>query len=129
MRKMLCTLAALFAVTLLGGADQAKIKIGFLVKQPEEPWFQTEWTFAQKAADADGFELIKIGVTDGGKVLAAIDDLGTVGASGFVICTPDPRLGPAIVAKAQQNHDGGRSIRGRQRQHHDHRAAPGHEPA
>ncbi|MGQ7151794.1 hypothetical protein ACUODF_16050, partial [Escherichia coli] len=22
---------------------------GFLVKQPEEPWFQTEWKFADKA--------------------------------------------------------------------------------
>ena len=24
-------------------------KLGFLVKQPEEPWFQTEWKFADKA--------------------------------------------------------------------------------
>jgi L-arabinose transport system substrate-binding protein len=103
MRRMAWTVVVGLALALLSGADQAKIKIGFLVKQPEEPWFETEWTFAQKAADADGFELIKIGATDGGKVLAAIDDLGTVGASGFVICTPDPRLGPAIVAKAAQN--------------------------
>ena len=26
------------------------VKIGFLVKQAEEPWFQTEWAFAEKAA-------------------------------------------------------------------------------
>jgi L-arabinose transport system substrate-binding protein len=25
------------------------VKIGFLVKQAEEPWFQTEWAFAEKA--------------------------------------------------------------------------------
>jgi L-arabinose transport system substrate-binding protein len=25
------------------------LKLGFLVKQPEEPWFQTEWKFADKA--------------------------------------------------------------------------------
>ncbi|MBN1411326.1 MAG: hypothetical protein JW969_10825, partial [Spirochaetales bacterium] len=27
-----------------------KIKIGFLVKQPEESWFQKEWEFAEQAA-------------------------------------------------------------------------------
>jgi len=26
------------------------VKIGFLVKQAEEPWFQTEWAFAEKPA-------------------------------------------------------------------------------
>ena len=83
--------------------SNAGIKIGFLVKQPEEPWFQTEWAFAQKAADEHHFSLIKIGATDGEKVLAAIDNLAAQGAKGFVICTPDVRLGPAIVAKAQQS--------------------------
>lgn len=78
------------------------IKLGFIVKQPEEPWFQTEWKFAQKAADDNHFQLIKIGATDGEKVLAAIDNLAAQGAQGFVICTPDVRLGPAIVAKAGQ---------------------------
>jgi len=79
----------------------AKIKLGFLVKQPEEPWFQYEWKGADKAAAQYGFELIKIGVPDGEKTLAAIDSLAANGAKGFVICTPDVRLGPAIVAKAK----------------------------
>jgi L-arabinose transport system substrate-binding protein len=83
-----------------GGGGGEKIKIGFLVKQPEEPWFQTEWKFAQKAADENGFELVKIATTDGEKALAAIDNLAAQGAKGFVICTPDVRLGPAIAAKA-----------------------------
>jgi L-arabinose transport system substrate-binding protein len=78
-----------------------KIKIGFVVKQPEEPWFQLEWKFAQQAADKDGFELIKIAAPDGEKALGAIDNLAASGAQGFVICTPDVKLGPAIVAKAQ----------------------------
>ena len=85
-----------------GGGD--KIKIGFVVKQPEEPWFQLEWKFAQQAADKDGFELIKIAAPDGEKALGAIDNLAASGAQGFVICTPDVKLGPAIVAKAQ-SHD------------------------
>lgn len=115
--KHLCTL--LCALALCVGCDQPsstattspssasatgqKIKIGFLVKQPEEPWFQTEWAFAQKAADKNGFELLKIGTPDGEKVLAAIDNLAANQAQGFVICTPDVRLGPAIVAKAKAN--------------------------
>jgi L-arabinose transport system substrate-binding protein len=86
-----------------GPAAPAKIKLGFLVKQPEEPWFQYEWKGADKAAAQYGFELIKIGVPDGEKTLAAIDSLAANGAQGFVICTPDVRLGPAIVAKAKAN--------------------------
>ncbi len=85
------------------GAAPAKIKIGFLVKQPEEPWFQFEWKGAEAAGAKNGFEVIKLGVTDGEKVMAAIDNLTTVGAKGFVICTPDVRLGPAIANKAKQN--------------------------
>ncbi len=77
-----------------------RLKLGFLVKQQEEKWFQDEWKFAQKAADQYGFELLKIAVPDGEKVLTAIDNLGAQGAQGFVICTPDVKLGPAIVAKA-----------------------------
>lgn len=87
--------------TKAAATDTKKIKIGFLVKQPEEPWFQNEWKFAQKCADKYGFDLVKIGAKDGEKVLSAIDNLGAQGAQGFVICTPDVRLGPAIMAKAK----------------------------
>jgi L-arabinose transport system substrate-binding protein len=77
-----------------------KVKLGFLVKQPEAPWFQQEWKGADAAAAKYGAELIKLGVPEGGKVGAAIDRLAAAGAQGFVICTPDVRLGPAIVAQA-----------------------------
>jgi len=80
-----------------------KVKIGFLVKMPEEPWFQNEWKFARKCADKYGFEVVTIGTPDGGKVLAAIDNMGAQGAQGFVICTPDVKLGPAIVQRARRN--------------------------
>lgn len=77
------------------------VKIGFFVKQPEEPWFQLEWKFAEQAARDLGFTLIKTGANDGEKALAAIDSFAAAGAQGFVICTPDTKLGPAIVAKAR----------------------------
>ena len=93
----------LIACTVAGCAKkEEKIKLGFLVKQPEEPWFQYEWKGADKAAAQYGFEVVKLGVPDGEKVIAAIDNLAAQGAKGFVICTPDVRLGPAIVRKARQ---------------------------
>ncbi len=78
------------------------VKIGFLVKMPEELWFQNEWKYGQQAADKYGFELLKIGIPDGNKTLSAIDNLAAKGAQGFVICIPDTRLGPAVMAKAAQ---------------------------
>jgi len=83
------------------GTPPGSVKIGFLVKQPEEPWFQFEWQGAEAAAQKHQFQLVKLGVQDGEKVLAAIENLAASGAQGFVICTPDVRLGPAIVAQAK----------------------------
>src|ERR1700722_6319957 len=93
------TSAALIGAPVAQAADE--IKIGFLVKQPEEPWFQDEWKFAQIAAKEKGFTLVKIGAPSGEKVMSAIDNLAAQKAQGFVICTPDVKLGPGIVAKAK----------------------------
>ena len=79
-----------------------KVKIGFVVKQPEEAWFQLEWRFAEQAARKYGFELVKLEARDSERALAVIDTMAIQGVKGFVICTPDVRLGPQIVAKAQQ---------------------------
>ncbi len=97
------SLAVLAGAWLAGSAfgAAAPVKIGFLVKQPEEPWFQLEWKFADQAAKELGFSLVKIGATDGEKVLSAIDNLAAGGAQGFIICTPDTHLGPGIAAKAR----------------------------
>ncbi len=104
MSKIRAFLVALVMTGLvLSTVATAAEKIGFLVKQPEEPWFQVEWKFAEKAGQDLGFDVIKIGVPDGEKTLNAIDNLAAAGAKGFVICTPDVRLGPAIMAKARAN--------------------------
>ncbi|WP_026971572.1 substrate-binding domain-containing protein [Aliagarivorans marinus] len=106
--QKLLSIAALAGMTMLSasanaffGSKDDSIKLGYLVKQPEEPWFQTEWSFAEKAGEEYGFEVIKMAVPDGEKTLNAIDTLAASGAKGFVICTPDPKLGPAIMAKAK----------------------------
>ncbi|SLM63109.1 MULTISPECIES: arabinose ABC transporter substrate-binding protein [Dickeya] len=102
MHKFTRVMAAIgLAAVMSQSAIAESMKLGFLVKQPEEPWFQTEWRFADKAGKDLGFEVMKIAVPDGEKTLNAIDSLAASGAKGFVICTPDPKLGPAIVAKAR----------------------------
>ena len=79
------------------------VKIGFLVKLAECSWFQDEWKFAQQAADEYGFELVKISTPDGESVLSAIDNMAAQNVQGFIICTPDVKLGPSIKMKADQN--------------------------
>ena len=101
LRRLAClvtAVAALFpfaACRKPAASPGSGVKIGFLVKQPEEPWFQLEWKFADKASRDLGFELVKIGVPDGEKTLAAIDNLAAGGAQGFIICNalivPRPR--------------------------------------
>ncbi|MET0256379.1 MAG: arabinose ABC transporter substrate-binding protein [Luteibacter sp.] len=106
MKKKIALGLRVLAVALSIGAAPAfaaddPVKIGFVVKQPEEPWFQDEWKYAEQAAKEKGFTLVKIAAPDGGQVLTAIDNLKSQHAQGFVICTPDVKLGPSIVAKAK----------------------------
>ena len=76
-RRTFVTLAAAAAVVMGSPVVHAAdpVKIGFLVKQPEEPWFQDEWKFAEIAAKQKGFTLVKIGAPSGEKVMSAIDNL------------------------------------------------------
>ena len=103
-RSPFVAITALSVVILFNSATSVAdepIKIGFVVKQPEEPWFQDEWKFAEIAAKKKGFTLVKIAAPSGEKVMSAIDNLAAQKAQGFVICTPDVKLGPGIVAKAK----------------------------
>jgi len=99
MKRMFAALVTLL-LTSQGALAAGPVKIGFLVKSPENGWFQNEWKFAEQASKDLGFQLVKIGTPDGEKVVSAIDNLAAQGAQGFVICTPDVKLGPAIVAQA-----------------------------
>ncbi|KQV79207.1 sugar ABC transporter substrate-binding protein [Massilia sp. Root351] len=92
--------AAAFTAHTAQAADP--VKIGFLVKQAEEPWFQDEWRFAEQAAKEKGFTLVKIGVPNGEKMMAAIDNLAAQKAQGFIICAPDVKLGAAVERQARR---------------------------
>lgn len=104
MKQKIIAAAALclMAASQLAHAADA-VKIGFLVKQAEEPWFQDEWRYAEQAAKDKGFALVKIGVPNGEKMIAAIDNLAAQKAQGFVICAPDVKLGTAVERAARRN--------------------------
>lgn len=81
----------------------SEVRVGFLVKQAEEPWFADEWKFADQAAKENGFRLLKAGVSDEKKLEKAIKQLRLSGAQGFVVCVPDVKLGPSVVKWAEEN--------------------------
>ena len=94
----LATAAAV--VGIKGGHAAAPLKIGFIVKMPEQAWFINEQHAATAAGAKMDFIVVNLAGTDGTAVMSAIDNLSAQGAKGFVICPPDVRLGPAIYAKA-----------------------------
>ena len=82
MHKFTKALAAVGLAAVMSHSAMAaeNPKLGFLVKQPEEPWFQTEWRFADKAGKDMNFEVIKIAVPDGEKTVNAIDSIACGGS-------------------------------------------------
>jgi L-arabinose transport system substrate-binding protein len=84
------------------GAGTSDVKIGFIVKSATEPWFQSEWQFADEAAKQYGFTLVKLPATDADQLMSALDNLAAQGAQGVIVCAPDTKLGPSIVAKCEE---------------------------
>lgn len=103
--KLCIVLFVAGSMFLISSCNQSgsKIKIGFIVKEPSEQWFQSEWKHAQAAADKYKFEVVKLGATDAAKVLSTIDTVAASGCKGFIICPPDVELGTAIVNKAKSH--------------------------
>jgi len=78
-----------------------RTRIGFIVKTPESPWIQAELQAARKCSERYGFDLFTTPGTDAEQLLNAIDSFAKAQVRGLIISTPDPRLGPAILAKAK----------------------------
>lgn len=95
------TLGVCLALSPLTQA-QDDVKLGFIVKKPEQAWFINEQDAATQLGEEKGFEVVRLAGEDGQEVLSAIDNLHSQGAQGFVICPPDVRLGPTIMRRAEQ---------------------------
>ena len=94
-------LLAIVGSKLLSPPSRSPLKIGFLVKMPEQAWFINEIKAAEAVGRTHDFEVIAIGTPDGERLMTAIDNLAAQGAAGFVACVPDVRLGPAVSAHAR----------------------------
>ena len=95
-------LSTLVGSIVAGGraAADAPLKIGFIVKMPEQAWFINEQTASAAWGAKHDVTVVKLAGSDGELVMNAIDNLAAQGAKGFVICPPDVKLGPAIMARA-----------------------------
>ncbi|MCM2130433.1 arabinose ABC transporter substrate-binding protein [Larsenimonas rhizosphaerae] len=96
------TLGISLGAGLSAAQAQDDVKIGFIVKKPEQAWFINEQKAASQLGEEKGFSVVRLAGEDGQQVLSAIDNLHSQGAQGFVICPPDVRLGPAIVNRAER---------------------------
>lgn len=100
MRLTTLAAAATTIPALRGARAAAPMKIGFIVKMPEQAWFINEQTAAAAVGEKMDVVVVKLAGSDGSAVMSAIDNLSAQNAKGFVICPPDVRLGPAIYARA-----------------------------
>jgi L-arabinose transport system substrate-binding protein len=94
-------LAAIVGLKAFTPQKPERVKIGFLVKMPEQAWFINESAAAVAAGREQDFDVVTIGTQDGEKLMTAIDNLASQGAQGFVVCPPDVRLGPAVADRAK----------------------------
>lgn len=85
-----------------GSSSAAKPKIGFIVKNMADSWFQVETKFAQDAADEIGAELIVQEAKDGNALMNLLSTMKTQGVQGVIICAPEVQLGQGIVAKCEE---------------------------
>ena len=59
-------------VATSGGPSSETLKLGFIVKDPTEPWFQLEWKFADQAAKES------VGSSNGFPTIAAAKSSSTI---------------------------------------------------
>lgn len=55
-------------------AQEDEVKIGFIVKKPEQSWFINEQKAATEVGEELGFDVVRLGGEDGQEVLSAIDN-------------------------------------------------------
>lgn len=87
-----------------GAAAAKQPRIGYVVKDLTAEWFRNEIKFAKQAGAKDGFEVVELEAKDGSAVINALGTLAAKGCRATVICTPDVKLGTAIVALAKEKH-------------------------
>ncbi len=103
---LLTAVVILSIVTLTVGAPVARandqpIKIGYVVKHLDNPWFVSETGGAKDLAQKMGVDLTVQDVQfDTNLALSTMDTMISAGVQGFLIVVPEQKLGPAVMEKA-----------------------------
>jgi L-arabinose transport system substrate-binding protein len=105
--------AAIAAIALLlsacgssnAAATPQTIKVAFLTKHLDNPWFVTETGGAKEQAAKLGVKLTVQDLQfDANLALTAVDTVIGAGTKGIIIVVPDQKIGPSVIAKAKAAH-------------------------
>ncbi|MGI3171055.1 substrate-binding domain-containing protein [Pseudooceanicola sp. C21-150M6] len=98
------TLTALGAAVLMPFAAQADdIKIGYINKMGDHPWFVAEVAGAAEAAKAGGAGFVSQDVQfNADLTITTLDTMIGDGVDGIAIVVPDRALGPVVAARAAE---------------------------
>src|SRR5262245_54978665 len=82
-------------------AQDEPIKLAYLTKHLDNPWFISETGGAQELADELGVELtIQDLQFDANLALTAMDTVISAGTDGIIMVVPEQQIGPAVMEKA-----------------------------
>jgi L-arabinose transport system substrate-binding protein len=83
-------------------AQDEPIKLAYLTKHLDNPWFVNETNGAQERADELGVDLtIQDLQFDANLALTAMDTVIADGTQGIIIVVPEQQIGPAVIEKAE----------------------------
>ncbi|WP_306118200.1 MULTISPECIES: substrate-binding domain-containing protein [unclassified Roseitalea] len=95
--------AAIAAMTMTVAASAEDVKIGYINKMGDHPWFVAEVAGARAAAEAAGAEFLAQDVQfNADLTITTLDTMIGDGVDGIAIVVPDRALGPVVADKAKQ---------------------------
>lgn len=97
------TAAAVIALAVPFAAQADDLKIGYINKMGDHPWFVAEVAGAAKAAQDGGAEFVSQDVQfNADLTITTLDTMIGDGVDGIAIVVPDRALGPVVAARAKQ---------------------------
>lgn len=97
------TALALVLAAVTGPALAEDIKIGFINKMGDHPWFVAEVAGAKEKAEELGVGFVSQDVQfDANLTITTLDTMIGDGVDGIAIVVPDKALGPVVAAKAKE---------------------------
>lgn len=97
------TALALVLTAVTGPAFAEDIKIGFINKMGDHPWFVAEVAGAKAKAEELGVGFVSQDVQfDANLTITTLDTMIGDGVDGIAIVVPDKALGPVVAAKAKE---------------------------